>query len=73
MIYTKNGMEYTVSSDSYDNSIEFIRFIIEESLSGEEVLNLLLDWHGTALTNEAMMKNTFGCEYGLEAKDDDET
>lgn len=72
MIYTSNGMEYEVGSDSYDNSIEFIRFIIEEDLSGEEVLNILLDWHGTALTSEAMMKNTFSCEFCLDVKEDED-
>ena len=72
MIYTRNGMEYNVSSDSYENSLEFSRFIEEEGLSALEVLDILLDWHGTALTSEAMMKNTFNCEFGLDVKDEEE-
>lgn len=71
MIYTNNYMEYEVSNDSYDNSIEFIRFIKAEGLSGEEVLNLLLDWHGTALTSKAMMENLFTCEYSFDVKEDE--
>lgn len=69
--YTSNGKEYKVTGDSYENSLELLRFIKEEGLDGEDVLNLMLDWHGTALTSEAMMNNTFDCEFGLTVKEDE--
>lgn len=57
-----------------NNNLEkFLDVIKEYNLSGDEVLKLLTDWHGTQLISDKFLKNLAECEgYHVDGYEDEE-
>ena len=58
---------YEVTDNTITNGAELYKFILEINMSGEDVFNLFIDWHGTQLCTADFLENTFRVEYGMDA------
>lgn len=47
------------TSENYETMLDIIR---DNGLSGEDVLQLLTDWHGLDLLSQDFMENLIDCE-----------
>ena len=63
---------YKITSDTIENANSLYDIISERNMSGEEVFNLFVDWHGTHLVTKAMCENLRDCEGFDEFEDDEE-
>ena len=51
-----------ITSDSQENMLLLSEIIEEYGLTGEQVLNLFTNWHGTQLCTKEFLENTMECE-----------
>ena len=51
-----------ITKDTYQNMILLSEIIEEYNLTGEQVLNLFTNWHGTQLCTKEFLENTMECE-----------
>ena len=63
---------YKITSDTIENGKILYEIIMDRNMSGEEVFNLFVDWHGYQLVTKAMCENLRDCEGFYEFEDDEE-
>jgi len=63
--------EYKIVNDTIENANNLYEIITEREMSGEEVFNLFVDWHGKQLVTRQMCENLRDCE-GFDEFEDDE-
>ena len=64
--------EYKIVNDTIENANNLYEIIVERGMSGEEVFNLFVNWHGMCLVTRQMCENLRDCEGFDEFEDDEE-
>lgn len=65
-----NGV--TITNDTSENAEVLRDLILEYGLSGEDVMDLFLNWHGTSLVTENMMDDLLRVEFDWEEEEEEE-
>lgn len=63
---------YKISDRTDENADALYDIIVDKDMSGTEVFNMFVDWHGTTLVTRAMCENLRDCEGFNEFEDDNE-
>lgn len=68
---TTNG-DYEISRYSDENQETFSRLIEDYGMNGQDVLEILIAWHGTQLMSEEFMDNLLRVEMDMDSFDEEE-
>ena len=58
---------YEITNNTFTNCYTMLNFIKDLELTGTDVFNLFIEWHGAQLCTSEFLDNTFRVEYDMEA------